>query len=309
MKQSATSRITIGAAGDASPRLDPAPASAEDEAVALLRIAAEVEGAMVAQYLFGAASLLPGINVQVPGFDHRVQSDDWYDLIRLMAKQEMGHLVTVQNLLLSLGAAPHLDRENFPATSPLYPFPFSLQPVRLSSIARFVCAEAPRAIAAADQADYADAVREAKTGGSDVVRAGLIYERLYWLLQDGDAAQDPWRDLQNPLPEWPAWHVDPGKIGLNQDRQATPAEWRGQSDEEAADTAIYVLQVQDKAAARKALYAIAMQGEGPVGAAGVTHFDKFLRIFRELRAVAGQAGVPGFVRDQADDPRTGPSAR
>jgi hypothetical protein len=285
-------------------RLDPTPASAEEEAVALLRIAAEVEGALVPQYLFTAGSLLPGISTQVPGFDHAIQSDDWYDLMRVLAKQEMGHLITLQNLLLSLGSAPHLDRENFPTTSPLYPFPFSLQPAHLATIARYVCAEAPRNVAAADQADLADAQRAAKAGDGQMPRAGQIYERLFYLFQDKDAAQEPWPDLQNPFPHWPDWHVDPAKLGFNQDRQATSAEWRGQADDEPPDTAIYVLPIKDKASARVAIHALGMQGEGPIGNGGVTHFDKCLRIFRELRAVSQQPGGPAFTRNQADDPRT-----
>ena len=304
MKQSATSAISWPQTAADLARLDPAPASAEQEAIALLRIAAEVEGALLAQYLFSAGSLLPGISVTVPGFDHPIQSDDWYDAIRMIAKQEMGHLITVQNLLLSLGATPHLDRENFPSRSPLYPFPFSLQPVRLSTIARYVCAEAPREVAPADKADLVDAAHVANIG-DQVPRAGQLYERLYYLLQDGEAPQDPWRNVVNPFPHWPSWHVEPGKIGLNQDRQATAVEWRGQGSEEPPDTAVYALSVQDKSSARTAVYTVGLQGEGPIGGDGVTHFDKFLRIFRELRAVGGQPGTPAFVRNQADDPRTG----
>jgi hypothetical protein len=33
----------------------------------------------------------------------------------------------VQNLMLSLDAPPHLDRENSPIDSPLYPFRFELE--------------------------------------------------------------------------------------------------------------------------------------------------------------------------------------
>ena len=301
MKQTATRRITWGPAAT----LDPAPAAAEEEAVALLRIAAEVEGALTAQYLFSAGSLLPGVRMTLPDFDHPIQTDDWYDVIRVIAKQEMGHLMTVQNLLLGLGAAPHLDRENFPSSSPLYPFPFSLQPARLTTIARYVCAEAPRTVVAADGADLADAQREAKVGDGGVPRAGQIYERLFYLFQDSNAPQAPWPDLQNPFPDWPDWHIDPAKLGFNQDRQATAAEWRGQGDDQRPDTAIYVLPVQDKASARLAIHALAIQGEGPVGNGGATHFDKFLRIFRELRAAGRQPGAPTLVRNQADDPRTG----
>jgi hypothetical protein len=285
--------------------LDPPPATAEEEAVALLRIAAEVEGALMTQYLFAAGSLLQGISVDIPGFDHPISSDDWYDLIRNIAKQEMGHLITVQNLLLSLGAAPHVDRENFPLDSPLYPFAFSLQPVRLETLAKYVCAEAPHQVATVDQADYDEAVLKATAAVGEVPRAGQIYERLFWLFQDGDAAQQPWPDLQNPFPNWPDWHVDPARIGFNQDRQADPAEWRGNDAAEPPDTAIYVVQVSDKASARQAVYAVGLQGEGPVSGSGATHFDKFLRIYREQRAVAAQVGAPAFARNQADDPRTG----
>jgi hypothetical protein len=288
-----------------APRLTPAPASAEEEAIALLRIAAEVEGSLLVQYLFAAGSLLSGVNIEVPGFDHPIQTDDWYDVVRTIAKQEMGHLVTVQNLLLSLGAAPHLDRENLPFTSPLYPFPFSLQPMSPTTLARFVSAEAPLKVAPADEADYADAVREAGTVVGKVPRAGQIYERLFWLFQDTDAPQEPWLTLENPFPDWPNWHVDSAKVGFNQDRQPSPIEWRGNDSDEGPDTAVYVLQVQDKSSARKAIYAVGLQGEGPVTEQDVTHFDKFLRIYRELRAVDRQAGAPAYARNQAPDPGTG----
>ncbi|MDX8464905.1 ferritin-like domain-containing protein [Mesorhizobium sp. VK23B] len=287
------------------PVLDPAPLSAEEEAVALLRIAAEVEGAAMAQYLFAAGSLLPDVSLAVAGFDHPILSNDWYDLIRDIAKQEMGHLITVQNLLLSLDAAPHLDRENFPLESPLYPFPFKLQPVRLESLAKFVCAEAPREVPATDQSDFAEAVEQAKIVVGEVSRAGQVYERLFWLFQDADAPQQPWLSVKNPFPSWPNWHVDPAKMAFNQDRQAETTEWRGSDSGDPPDSAVYVLQVRDKATAREAVYKIGLQGEGPVGEPGVTHFDKFLRVYREQRALAQHAGAPAFARNQADDPSVG----
>ena len=145
--------------------LDPPPASAEEETVALLRIAAEIEGALMVQYLFAAGSLLQGVSVEIDGFDHPILSDDWYDVTRTIAKQEMGHLITVQNLLLSLNARPHVDRENLPLSSPLYPFPFSLQTFRLLTLAKYVCAEAPHEVAAADRADYEDAVSSSRRQG------------------------------------------------------------------------------------------------------------------------------------------------
>src|SRR5438445_369653 len=105
------------------PKITPAPRSAVEEAEMLLRIAAEVEGALLVQYLYAAYSILPDLSV--PGVDPLIESNDWYDVIRQIARQEMGHLVTVQNLLLALNAVPHLDRENLPwIDTGLYPCPF-----------------------------------------------------------------------------------------------------------------------------------------------------------------------------------------
>lgn len=290
-----------------SPTLDPMPASAEDEAIALLRIAAEVEGCLLAQYLYAAASVLQGVTVSVPGFDHVISSDDWYDVIRTIAKQEMGHLITVQNLLLSLGATPHLDRENMPTTSPLFPFEFGLERLKVQSLAKYVCAEAPGIVAPGDQADL-DAAKADVSAAGAVQRAGQIYERLFWLFQDADAPQEPWLDLRNPFPHWPNWHINPTKIGLNQDRQASAGEWRGTADAtESPDSAIYVLQTQDKATGRSAMYAIGLQGEGPSVSGDLTHFDKFLRLFREQRAVDQQAGSPSFTSNQSDRPSVAPA--
>ena len=291
------------------PTLDFKPASAEQEAQTLLRIGAEVEGALMVQYLYYAFSLLPGLSVQVPGLPNPILSDDWFATIRDVAKQEMGHLITVQNLLLSLGAGPHLDRENISSRgNELYPFPFALEPLSLPGLAKSVAAEAPRNVNAADKADYEQAVKLAGGAIGRVSRVGQIYERLYWLFQDGNSPEPPWSDLQNPFPSWPDWHVGPSETGLNQDRQAVEGAWRGDGADQPVDTAIYVLPIRDKASARQAIYRLALQGEGPIGDAGVTHFDKFLRIYRECRSLSDQHGAPSFVRKQAVNPRSGSNA-
>src|SRR5260221_9376183 len=73
-----------------SPRLEPPPQDAVDEALSLLRIAAEVEGALLVQYLYAAYSVLPGLSLSLPDLDHPVVSDNWYDIVREIARQEMG---------------------------------------------------------------------------------------------------------------------------------------------------------------------------------------------------------------------------
>ena len=292
----------------AGPTLLREPAEAEEEARLLLQIAAEVEGALMVQYLYPSYSVLPGLSVTLPNFPQPVLSDDWRDTIRDVAKQEMGHLVTVENLLLSLDAPPHLDRENFPIHSELYPFPFHLQPLQLNTLAEYVVAEAPRVVPAADKPDFDDAISRIQMAGGKVSRVGQIYERLYWLFQDSDAPQEPWPEAVNPFPEWPKWHILPERVGFNQDRQAMPSEWRGHDASMPPDIAVYVLAVSDKATAREAIFRVAQQGEGPADAHELdTHFDKFLRIYREFRAYSNEPNVPPFVRHQASDPTTQPN--
>src|SRR4051794_8358051 len=63
--------------------------SPRDEAIFFLQVAAEVEHALLVQYLYAAYSLDPS----------RAEGVTWRDQIVEIATEEMGHLVTVQNLL------------------------------------------------------------------------------------------------------------------------------------------------------------------------------------------------------------------
>ncbi len=67
-----------------------------DEALVLLKTAAEVEHALLIQYLYAAFSV----------------RDDHRKTLMLIAHQEMGHLITVQNLRLLCGAAPYMNRQD-----------------------------------------------------------------------------------------------------------------------------------------------------------------------------------------------------
>ena len=73
---------------------------------------------------------------------------------------------------------------------------------------------------------------------------------------------------------------------------------------------VQVLAVSDKASAREAIYKIAQQGEGPADDVDLdTHFDRFLRLYREFRAYAAAPDAPAFVRHQASDPTTQPGPK
>jgi hypothetical protein len=95
------------------------------ELLVLLKIAAEVEHALFIKYLYAAYSIPEDGN--------------------LIAKQEMGHFLAVQNLLLSIGGigAIHLHKNQFrPHDSVNNPLPFTLEPISKNLLAKFVAVEA-----------------------------------------------------------------------------------------------------------------------------------------------------------------------
>ena len=107
------------------------------ELIRLLHEASEVEHSLMLQYLYGAFSLKPAYRA-VAGYG----APSATDLIGV-AIQEMQHLGAVNRMLVSFGAAPHLIREDFPYEPEIYPFQFSLEPLSLKSLAKYVYCEAP----------------------------------------------------------------------------------------------------------------------------------------------------------------------
>ena len=96
-----------------------------DYTVFLLTIAAQIEHSLMVQYLYAAYSL-GGPQLGPPVTDQQRNSvAAWRQIILGIAKEEMGHLVTVQNVLRFLGAPLSLDREDYPWDSQLAPYPFS----------------------------------------------------------------------------------------------------------------------------------------------------------------------------------------
>src|SRR5438045_480047 len=121
------------------PAHDP-PLSLHDEAVFLLHVAAEVEHALLVQYLYAAYSLKKP--EEVPA-DKQGLVRGWKKTLLGIAREEMGHLVTVQNLLRLIGGPLTFDREDYPFRSDLYPFHFRLEPVSKGSLAKYILAEMP----------------------------------------------------------------------------------------------------------------------------------------------------------------------
>jgi len=246
----------LDAAGAERPNHVP-PLAARDEATYLLNIGAEIEHALMVQYLYAAYSLEPK---RFSGERAEIVSR-WRQTILEIAREEMGHLATVQNLLRLIGEPLTLDRSEFPFATSLYPFEFRLEPLSVGSLAKYVVAEMPPGL---NDPEIRRIRRLAKAGnvGMPVNRVGSLYAqvgRLFEKISDEDLGKD--------------------SLGF----QARGSEWG------LGYKHILILNAGNRAEARAAIDAIAEQGEGVLTAPkscndmpADSHFARFLKIFREF---------------------------
>lgn len=230
------------------PRLTP-----RDEFVFLLHTAAEIEHALLVQYLYAWWS----------ADNHTFDAS----AVRGVAVQEMAHLLALQNVLRALGAPLNLDREDYPFRTQFYPFPFRLEPLSLGSLAKYVLAEIPDPAPLTEQElqELRRAAGASKAGASQGVnRVGALYAQLLVLL--AELSDD---DLRPPEEEF----------------QATSAEWG--VGEPSIVTPVRTLQE-----VRTVLEAVARQGEGAQAGAGPSHFHTLLELYRARRD-SGETGPVG----------------
>ena len=253
----------------------PAPEfSQRDYAVFLLSMAAEIEHSLMVQYLYAAWSFG---GAQVPP-QHRAEVETWRRILLGIAKEEMGHLLTVQNLLRLIGGPAHLDREDFPWNSGFYPYRFRLQPATRASVAKYVVAESPLVWPIPDEERKIIEALAAEDVDMQVGRVGALYEKLIELFGDERALRDS--DFQPQTFAAQASFDDWGRGYAAGARGAT------------ADTApdVLVLRAGNRGQALFALKQISEQGEATqllVAEREDLHFMRFLEIWRGLDKAAG----------------------
>ena len=107
------------------------------ELLRLLREGAEIEHGLMLQYLYCAFSVKDRYQALV-GYGAPIANS-----VLGVAIQEMQHLGAVNRLLVALGGSPHLDRQDFPYEPDIYPFPFGLEPVSRTVLAKYAYVEGP----------------------------------------------------------------------------------------------------------------------------------------------------------------------
>lgn len=288
-----------------------------DFLIMLLQIGAELEHALMVQYLYAGYSL--GGERVAP--EHQTVVREWQESILTVAREEMGHLLTVQNLLTLVGGALNFGRDDYPWDSPFYPAPFCLEAVTLDSLACYIYAEAPedvpntraayRQYNSVDKQEIVKAVSARMSRGKVAHHVDEIYEAIIALISDPVRIPDrcfiadsysrqlSWAEFGKSYgPQDPAVVSDDDKAAAHAARN--PAAWPAR---------VILPRMATRTEAVAALMDVAGQGESPhIGDthAEPSHFDRFLEVYQGLKALKKGAGRRALhvTRNVVENPST-----
>jgi hypothetical protein len=282
--------------------LPPKPKGMEwrDYLIMLLHIGAELEHSLMVQYLYAAYSL----NDQTGSARQRQKVGEWRNLLLTVAKEEMGHLLTVQNLLCLLGGPVCFKRSNFPTDTPYLPFPFRLEPVSTKSLAWYVYAEAPedwQTLLRTHSRNRRMRVEEdirmvAKMVGDEVVAGhahtvGQVYGRILDVISDTARIPDSAfrADTYAHQASWDDWgrgYAPP---------PARPGETKPPMVPIGERSNILIMQLATRTEAIAALREIGGQGESAhlrvKQSEEPSHFDRFLHLLDEFQREGNDGNV------------------
>ncbi len=268
-----------------------------DHLIMLLNLGASIEHALMVQYLYAAYTLG---NTHVPE-QFRPNVQQWQETILSVAREEMGHLLTVQNVLTLMGAGVSLNRQNFPWDVAYYPFPFNLEPLSLDSLARYIYAEMPLDELHSSDPLIVEIRRRATSGRSaeELHPVGQIYSEIIELVQNEKRIQDSsfHEDSYSRQASWDDWGRRYGPALRELDAQGSllqPGGGEKPKAEPHSRAIVLIQQVASRTEAIAALYAVSVQGEGPHGAGEgeMSHFQRFLHIYKEWKEIVKEDWLP-----------------
>jgi len=233
------------------------------------------------QYLYAGYSL----DDDQPTAGHRELVRAWRTTVLQIAREEMGHLATVQNLLTLIGGPLCFEREDYPIVdADLWPFPLRLEPLTKDSLAKYVLAEMPSedVLAKLGLTAEVDAIRHRVHADREIVhRVGILYGDLLKLFSEGPMVQGPFvPGTIEPYPFVATVDIQADTLPY----QVAASAWGlGQHD-------VLIRTSTDRKTALAALTAVSEQGEGPITPDGddkslrtkveASHFYRFLEIYR-----------------------------
>ena len=298
---SLTAIPTPSVASDANELIDAALArrhdmSWHDYLIDLLHLGSALEHALLVQYLYAAYSLG---GQQIPPGKMRDMVRGWQETMLSVAREEMGHLLTVQNILTLLGAGLTLTKERLPWKVQW----FNLEPLTLGSLACYLFAEMP------ENEDFPEkplvrqlAFEHLGLKDQDTDKPLRTVGEVYRIIMDilGDSTKIPdtaFNDesyvLQASWDDWGrGYKPDPRPLDPDGNLEEISSAAR-----EAAQFRPYVM--IDRAATRtqalRALRRLSIQGEGmhgPTDADEWSHFKRFKKVFHEFVTIQNEPWTP-----------------
>jgi hypothetical protein len=229
----------------------------------MLCTAAELEHALMCEYLFAAFSLKRSVD---EGLTHEQLAavERWRSTILTVAKQEMLHLAIACNLLTSIGVSPHLSRPNLPQPARHYPSGVRLEllPFGEQALRHFLFLERPEGMDLDDAEGLAAVEHAVPVMGTEEISPHLQEFRtvghLYRSIEAG------FRHLAEKMGE--------ENLFLGPSGAQTRGELFGWKE---------LRPISNTADAVRAIEAIVEQGEGPRGDWRNAHFGRFLSVLSE----------------------------
>lgn len=237
----------------------------------LLHIGAEIEHALMVEYLYGAYSLG---GPQVPE-QHRQAVARWQEIILGISKEEMAHLISAQNALRLIGAPLNLSREDYPWDTPFYPFPFKLEPLTLDSLAKYIYAESPENWSGPEAEEIKKRVAEQ---AEHPHRVGELFALLLDLIGDEEYLPDTvfQSDTFPFQASWDEWGRGYQGGARGTAKALSPT----------ATPNLLVVPMATRDDLYNGLSLISQQGEACFGDGDneLSHFRRFLTVYREMKA-------------------------
>jgi len=278
-----------------------------DHLILLLHAGAGVEHELMVQYLYAAYSLGGD---QVPA-DQGDLVQLWRRNLLAIAKEEMGHFLTVQNILTLLGAPTLWARGNHPWDNQYFPLRrHEFSPLTMGSLSCYVYAEAPAKTAAVAHRYYGIDPKEVdriiKKVRKEVLqgtphRVEQLYAKIVRIIQNPtlipDSAFHP--ETYGVQASWEEWGK--GYKPFTLDPEVAPPDAYGPwfppvgpspfpFPPTAAQARVIVSQVCSRTEVLAALKLIGEQGEAPDFHVDVdndqpSHFDRFIGIYEKFEKI------------------------
>ena len=283
-----------------------------DYLINLLQVAAAIEHELMVQYLYAAYSLG---GEQIPEAA-RDEVQTWRRNILSIAKEEMGHFMTVQNVLTVLGGAILWDRGNHPRMDTIFPLARKeLSPLTKESLALYVFAEAPThldekknyGIPPAKVREIIKAARHAVHGEPNHV--GWLYQEIMRIIKDPTLIPDSaFHPETYPLQaSWEEWGK--GYIPYKADPESGHAGAETVVGLPAIGYSAHVIlaQVASRTQVVEALNLVLEQGENadPNDKDQPSHFERFVLIYDGFEKAAKKKWSP--TRHLPVNPTTDPN--